>query len=270
MPSSPQDDYSTTDIAATLLAFYQFLTTLHYDAKHLKIPPPEGWPGLDPLLDYLGRSEKVGEVMKHIPYFHNDCKSNIHYKSRLVDYPTLPRDCFEDVMDWRLNSDNRTWSTRRETFVDFYDFFPLALGRETWGRHMWLNVRDGEIMQEDNKVQDVEPVDLREYLNGLKQAYINLDLIPCRGKLIFEVIDFNELPEGQRVTEDEVIAQQGDWGTDLDIHYVKQLYRDCGWPDAFRRDEAFDAVDAIMDKIRDHRYEWETDDFDGGGEGHWC
>ncbi|CAG7562526.1 unnamed protein product [Fusarium equiseti] len=266
----PNDGYSTKQVAETLLNFYQFLTTLHYDAKYLKTPPPEGWPGLDPLLNHLARSDKVGEVMKHIPYFDNDCTSYIHFKSRFVDYPNLPEDCFEDVMDWRLNSDNRTWSTRRETFVDFYDFFPLALGRETWGRHIWLNVRDGEIMQEDNKVQDVEPVDLKEYLEGLKQAYINLNLIPCRGRLILEVTkDVSELPDGQRITEEEVIAQDEEWETELDIQYIRQLYRDFGWPNAFKRDEAFDAVDKLMDKIRDRREEWELD-YEEWNDDHWC
>jgi len=139
MSDSQENEYSPTDIAEALLDFYRFLTTLHYDAKYLKIPPPEGWPGLDPLLDHLGRSDYVRDVMKQVPYFDNDCKSNIHYKSRFVDYPTLPEDCFENVMDWRLGWDdanNQVWSNRRDAIVDLSDFFPLALGRETWGRHL--------------------------------------------------------------------------------------------------------------------------------------
>ncbi|KAJ4110263.1 hypothetical protein NW768_012023 [Fusarium equiseti] len=274
MPPFPKDEYTTKDIADALLDFYKFLTTLHYDAKHLKPPPPEGWPGLDPLLDHLGRSDYVRDVMKRIPYFDNDSKSNIHYKSRLVDYPTLPEDCFENVMDWRLGWDdanNQVWSNRRDTIVDFSDFFPIALGHETWGRHIWLNARDGEIMEEANRMHDCEPVDLREYLDGLKQAYINLDLIPCRGRFTFEVVnDVGELPEGKRITEEEVISQDEEWETELDIKYIRQLYRDFGWPNAFRQDEAFDAVDELMDKIKDRRGEWEADHFKSKNEGHWC
>jgi hypothetical protein len=85
-----ENSYSPAEITAILLDFYLFLTTLHYDAQYLKLPPAEGWPGMEPLLKSLGSSDMVGQVMKRIPYFDNDCKAFIHYKSRLVDYPTLP------------------------------------------------------------------------------------------------------------------------------------------------------------------------------------
>ncbi|KAJ4011757.1 hypothetical protein NW752_004159 [Fusarium irregulare] len=268
MPVSPEA-YSPTEVSEILLDFYQFLTTLHYDAQYLKTPPPEGWPGLDPLLDYLARSNHVREVMKRIPYFDNDCKSYIHFKSRFIDFPTLPERYFKSVMDWRVQWSNEAWSNRRDTIVDFYDFFPLALGHETWSRHIWFNARDGEIIEEAHREGDPEPVDLKEYLEALKQAYISLDLIPCRGRLTIEVIDVNELPEGQRVTEGEVIAQDDEWGTDLDIQFIRQLYRDCGWPNVFRREEAFDAVDILMDKIKDRRGEWEVEREDWIT-GHWC
>ncbi|KAI3574065.1 hypothetical protein IWW34DRAFT_885205 [Fusarium oxysporum f. sp. albedinis] len=267
--SHSNDSYSPTEISTILLDFYQFLTTLHYDARYLKTPPPEGWPGLDPLLEHLARSDKVGEVMKCIPYFDNDCKAYIHYKSRFVDYPTLPKTDYEDVMDWRIDGDNEVWSIRRDTIIGFDDFFPLATGRESWGKHIWLNVRDGEIFVEDNLVQDGEPADMREYLEGLKEVYRTLQILPCRGRITLEAENVSERPESERITEEEVATQEEKWGTDLDVQYIRQLYRDHGWPNAFQRDEAFDAVERLMDKIRDSREEWEVEPEDWN-QVHWC
>jgi hypothetical protein len=101
MPHPPSEHslYSPTKVSGILLNLYQFSITLHYDAQYLKIPPPDGWPGMEPLLEYFESSEMVGQVMKCIPYFNNDCKAFIHYKSRLLKYPTLPQDDFERVMD---------------------------------------------------------------------------------------------------------------------------------------------------------------------------
>ncbi|KAL6912435.1 hypothetical protein FSST1_010195 [Fusarium sambucinum] len=256
--------YSPKEISAILLDFYTFLTTLHFDVRCLKTPPPEGWSGLDPFLNYTARSDEVGKVMKQIPYFDDkESVSWVHYKSRLIDYATLPQKDFPDIMDWKLDGDEKLWSNRRITFIDLDDFFPLALGNETGGRHIWLNVRDGEITEEENKFQSHEPVDIKEYLEGLKQAYINLDLIPCQGRVTIEVPSHvNEVPEGKIITEEEVIAQEEEWETDLDIQYIKQLYRGFGWPNAFRKDEAFRAVDQLMEKLPEHRFYWEDDGVD--------
>jgi hypothetical protein len=267
MPPLSENSYSPKEISEILLDFYQFLTTLHYDAQYLKMPPPEGWSGMEPLLKHLSSSEMVGEVIKHIPYFDNNCKAFIHYKSRLMDYPTLPQDDFESVMDWRTNGFDEIYSERRQITINMRDVFPLALGRETWGKHIWLNVRDGEITVEDCKVQDGPQVDLKEFFSGLKQAYITMQLVPCRGRITIEAHRVEE--KGQVITEQEVIAQEKAWGTHLDIQYIRQLYRSYGWPQAFSRDKAFDAVDQMMDKLPEHRGEWEASEEDWD-EDHWC
>ena len=35
-----------------------------------------------------------------------------------------------------------------------------------------------------------------------------------------------------------------------------QLYRGFGWPHAFRKDEALQAVDELMEKLKGKRYDW--------------
>ncbi|KAM0228962.1 hypothetical protein ACHAPO_010369 [Fusarium lateritium] len=163
-------------------------------------------------------------------------------------------------MDWRVRVDNELWSKRRDTLIDLHDVFPLALGHETGGRHLWLNVRDGEITDEENKFQQSDPVDIKEYFNGLKEAYRNLILIPYPGRVTIEVLHpVDELPEGKTVTEEEVIAQEQWWPTYLDIQYIRQLYRGFGWPNAFRKDEAFRAVDRLMEKLPEDRLGWEDE-----------
>jgi hypothetical protein len=93
--------------------------------------------------------------------------------------------------------------------------------------------------------------------------------VTCRGRLTIEPYYVKEPPGGQIIAEDEVITQEEAWGTVLDIQYIGQLYRGFGWPHAFRRDEAFDGVDQLMDKLPEHRYEWEVapEEWD---KDHWC
>ncbi|KAF4996325.1 hypothetical protein FGRMN_4576 [Fusarium graminum] len=250
MPSLSEKSYSPAETAAILLDFYLFLTTLHYDAQYLKLPPADGWPSMEPLLKSLGSSDIVGQVMKRIPYFDHHCKDFIHYKSRLVDYPTLPENCFEEVMCGRDSGSDDIYSERREIMIDMRDISPLATGRETWGKCIWLNVRDGEITVEDLKMQDSPQVDLKVFFHKLKQNYVALKLIPCHGRITIEADGIEERPSGEFITE--------------------QLYRGFGWPLAFERNEAFDAVNQLMDKLAGHRDEWEPTPEEWDDDDHWC
>ncbi|WZH44224.1 uncharacterized protein QYS62_005243 [Fusarium acuminatum] len=269
MPPLSEKSYSPAEIAAVLLDFYLFLTTLHFDAQYLKLPPAEeGWPGLEPLLKSLGSSDMVGQVMKRIPYFERDCKAFIHYQSRLIDYSTLPQDCFEHIMWGRVSGADEIYSERRQLIINMRDVFPLATGCGTWSKYIWLNVRDGEITLEESLMHDLPQIDLKMFFNGFKQDYITLKIIPCRGRITIEADHCEE--RGEIITEEDVIAQEEAWGADLDIQYIRQLYRGFGWPLAFRRDEAFDAVDQLMKRLAEHRDEWEPTEEEWGEYDHWC
>src|ERR1700712_426602 len=82
--SDPGPKYTVDELAAIFLDFYTFLTTLHYDAADLKVPPPEGWGDIIPSSDSTTKSPFATEVLRHLPYFRS--KAAINYKSGLIDY----------------------------------------------------------------------------------------------------------------------------------------------------------------------------------------
>ena len=53
-----------------------------------------------------------------------------------------------------------------------------------------------------------------------------------------------------RISEEEVHAQtEMGWGTDLDIQYIRQIYRDHGWPNAFRKDEIGEVCEKLSEAL---------------------
>lgn len=71
------------------------------------------------------------------------------------------------------------------------------------------------------------------------------------------------MPELARtISEHEVRAQTEEWypGTNLDWQFVRQIYRQYGWPDNFRRDDAVNFLETLMEQDLDRRLEWERAD----------
>jgi hypothetical protein len=212
------------------------------------IPPIGGWPRLTPGALGKRKHETVVEVLRLLPYFH--CKTAIHWKSNLINY------AIADLED--IESD----SFRREGGLEFWSsngrrnkkyFVYLAFGYESGGRDLLLNVRDGEIVEDVLRMNALAPRDVREYLDELKEAYRSLKLIPCVGRV---TIGAEQVPEASgSITEEEFLAQGEYWESDLDIQYIRQLYRQHGWPDAFRREDAKAAVDRLMELVMERRGE---------------
>ncbi|KJZ70046.1 hypothetical protein HIM_10550 [Hirsutella minnesotensis 3608] len=137
-------------------------------------------------------------------------------------------------------------------------FVYLAWGRESGGRELLLNVKDAEVTEDVLETNTLPPRNIIEYLNDLKEAYRNLRLIPCQGRVTIEADDVAE--RSSHISKRQVLAQSESWGTDLDIQYVRQLYRQHGWPDAFRRKDAENAVEELMEAVLDQRDdEWERE-----------
>ena len=255
--SDEQSPYDVQELAAIFTDFYGFLATLHYDPANLKLPPPEGWdPAILPANMICSKSEDVVELMKCLPYFAENQKStHVHYKSKLVDY-TDPEghdhaemhDGFlDEVCAWFNHGDSQI--TRRS------DLLVIASGYESGGREFILDVLHGEIIEDIIRYDTCDPVDVKEFLDDLKNKFRSLELIPCPGRET--LITAAEPENAAAISEDQVRAQTEDWGTDLDLQFVRQIYRQYGWPHEFRRAEAIGFIEQFMAQDEERRGEWE-------------
>lgn len=247
--------YTPQALADIFLDFYRFLATLHFNPADLKIAPPEGWPGISREIYPNWKSDYALEVIRRLPYFRS--KAAVHYKCRLIDYTSFnPKELPQ--LD-ELLEDKEFWDD--EGIVDPAHVICIASGFESFGRMLFLDVQSGMITEELIRADILPPQDIQDYFNELKDTYRSLKIIPCVGRI---TIKANRVPERNHsldvITQDQVCAQEEEWGTELDIHYVRQLYRQYGWPDDFRRDEARMVLDELMSRIEEKRWVWEPED----------
>ncbi|KAG8670661.1 hypothetical protein FPOAC2_07488 [Fusarium poae] len=234
--------YTPKELQAIFVDFYSFMTTLTYDKSHLKIPPPIGWPQITPESCGHYKSDYAIEVIRHLPYFDSNCKSYIHYKSKLVDLTGFSLQDFERhkgrYKNWEF------WSSEGE-LRDNGDVVCIAVGYESFGRELWLNVIDCEIFEDFHAGDMLDAVPVETFFANLREKYETLKLIPGKGRITIEAEDVPE--HVGRITEEEVNNQKEEWGTDLDIQYVRQVYRDHNWPRSFDLEAASLAIDNWLD-----------------------
>ncbi|VBB75931.1 Putative protein of unknown function [Podospora comata] len=265
--------YTTQEYTAMFLSYYKFLTTLHYSPSDLKIPPPQGWPNLtrEAGMPRYYKTDFAVEVMRHLPYLGGN--HHYEYKSIMIDYSTLnPRtsmwfqpnglgnypkdDWWEHAWPYDLPAGQKP--PRGDSLI------PLTVGWESGGIVLILDVQRGKIIEEELRC-DSKMYDAQEYFDMMTCKFRNLERVPCDGRILGE---FGEMKERQEpVTEEEFLGQDPNegWGTDLDKAYIKQLYREHGWPDNFLREECFWVVNDLMEMVmetRDDEWEaWNENDF---------
>jgi hypothetical protein len=249
--------YSVKQLADIFLEFYKFLATLHYDPSDLKVPPPEGWPMESlPAMVMRKKSPRAIEVMRHLPYFkQNDNSTHVHYKSKLYDYTDAKEHDnirSHDKLILEINDELESFDGEK---VDPSDLLVIAWGYESGGHYFLLDTLRGEMTVDVVRCNLLSPDDVKDFFDGLKEEYRSLKLIPCPRKET-QLADCVAERE-ERIEQSEVLAQEEEWGTDLDWQFVRQIYRKHGWPDAFRRDEAIQAVEELMALQGEERRDWE-------------
>ncbi|KAL5602370.1 hypothetical protein FOBRF1_009903 [Fusarium oxysporum] len=222
----PQEPRLTPDeLGALFIDIYTFLTTLHYDKSHLKIPPPTGWPELTPESCAYFKSDYTIEVIRHLPYFDSTCIEYVHYKCKILDHTAFTQKDFEKHRNY--HQDWEFWSSEGE-LMDPSNVVCIAVGHESFSRELWLNVKDCEIFEDFHAGDMLNAVPVEVFFENMKEQYKILKLIPGRRRITIEA---EKVPERDgRIMEKEVTGQREEWGTDLDIQYVRQIYRDHGWP----------------------------------------
>jgi hypothetical protein len=258
--------YSAQELGAIFLNFYKFLATLHYDPSDLKIPPSQGW-SVEKLPQNVikNKSDVMGEVMRHLPYFSKP-KSNktpqLDWKCTLLSY--IDPDEHENAEyreDFTLGEMNADFMSDQGP-VDQANLLVIAWGYESGGINLILDVVHGQITQDIIGVDVESPEDVQEYFDKKKTAFRAMKLIGCPGRetWLSDHVGPSDAPirqdRSEPITEEEVRAQSKKWGTDLDREYVKQVWKQHGWPDAFRREEAVKSIESFMAFDRDRRYEW--------------
>lgn len=252
--ASEQSPYGIEELAATFTDFYKFLATLHHDPADLKLPPPQGW---DPVLFSTtivsSKSEDVVALMQLLPYFAENQKStHVHCQSKLIDYTDPKGHGHAETYDGMLEGwlDQGDDGTHRRA-----DLLVIAGGYESGGRTFVLDVLRGEIIEEIIRCNDCDPVDVKEFFEDLENRFRSLELIPCPGR---ETRRAAAVPANAvAISDEEVRAQTEEWGTDLDLQFVRQVYQRYGWPDDFRRIEAVGFIEEFMAQDKERRDEWE-------------
>jgi hypothetical protein len=270
--------YSVAEIVAIFTEFYQSLAKLHHNPARLKFPPPAGWPQLAP--EHVGhwKDSFALDILRHLPYFESGDYVSVDFECCLVDYTTKKPDFFAKE-DWREPLMTDFW--RDGSPIQPRMCFLIADGRadgEGPCREWVFDAVHGEVQAStlywgDDTVQDV-----KEFLDETVEKYKKMHIISLAGRstLLYtaksldkEGVEFWQVAEAtRRVSEEEVMAQKPpDWnrptrfGTELDIQFLRQVFRDHGWPDAFRRQECKAYIDELMERMEKIRgLAWAVDD----------
>ncbi|KAM4066211.1 hypothetical protein HRG_000347 [Hirsutella rhossiliensis] len=224
-----------------------------YTPEKNTVPPAGGWPHMTKEYCAGFKSDYTVQVLRHLPYFEKrrDDEAAVHYKSHLIDYIAWTT---EDCAAGDQAVDCFEFRDDENDLVDAADVFYFAEGCQLYGRYMWLMVADGSVVEELVRSDNILNYDVGLYFEELKAAYRSLKLIPCFGK---KTLEADNVPEvAVDITKEQVYAQPQDWGTDLDVQYIRQVYRQHGWPDAFQRDEAKKAIDDLIQSMPEERDSW--------------
>lgn len=256
--SSAGGDYPYTpeEYAAMFLDFYTLLTTMHFRPSELQVPPPQGWFQMPPGGNPGWKSDFALEVMRRLPHLSGSPYDEVfvHYKSSCLGCVGPEPWVLQDGTQWDYHDG---WCAETHE-LDVRHLIPLTTGHESGGRDIFLDVRGGYIIEEEIRGNTAEYKDARDYLQDLKEKYRTLKLIPCRNRDTIEAQSIGEYQGERRLTMEEVLAQDDDtFHTELDIHFLRQVYRDLGWPNNFDPHKAEDEIGDLMEtETLEERYLW--------------
>ncbi|KFY30595.1 hypothetical protein V493_01810 [Pseudogymnoascus sp. VKM F-4281 (FW-2241)] len=264
--------YTPSELAAIILDFYTFLTTLHFPASGLKLPPHGGWPNITQTSSpyFSSKSPLAIEVLRQLAYFDKSTDAPVHYKSRLIDHPSLLLETDEDLFYSPIDFDSAEGYS-----VDPRDVVCLARGHESGGVQLFLDVRRGEMTEDEVRCDTKDAVDVVVFFERFKEKYRSMKLIACADYEIIvieeredRVVEAEEAEEdGEEVSTEVMLSQEEEWYTATDVRWVRGLYRRLGWPDSFQSLEAERVINEAMSEMWGTRGGW---NFSHMGALDWC
>ncbi|KAM3530514.1 hypothetical protein NHJ13051_001347 [Beauveria bassiana] len=196
------------------------------------------------------RGDYALQVLRHLPYLGGGPPQHLHYQCEVVDYTAVYRAWFvEQHMD---GDTDEWWSTLSQVPAAW--MLPLALGVGREASSFYLNVVDAEVCEVVSGLGYDGPKPLDAWVDEMKQLFACLRLIPCDGKLMLVCGEVEDTEE--RIGEDEFRAEEGYFPTDLDVRFIRQVYREYGWPERFRYKEAMAYLLPVVEDIAKDNDDW--------------
>lgn len=249
--------YTPREIGAKLLNFYKFLTTLYIDPKDLHVPPEEGWPDF-PEDGFEGfHTPLVREYLRHIPYITGEYQAS--QMSFFYDYRGIGGDqlsaggyTHQTMKDYRANPKVKNpfhWVDTEE-YWDWNTMICLSYSNGSTGtRWHTLDVLRGYIYECRVRI-DYRCMDIDEFLAEWRNELDSLINIPMPYPYGNMFNGFEESEGKMHVTLEEALSD-AHWEGEVSMQYVRQIYRNHGWPSQFRCHEAFAKAVAYAAKRRE-------------------
>ncbi|KAJ9156782.1 hypothetical protein NKR19_g4209 [Coniochaeta hoffmannii] len=230
--SASTSPYSRDAAVASIQDFYLFLTRLPcLSPSDIKSAPPPGWPELtDSFLGALGKTPVVNDLIRHLPYISSDGESNV----QIAPETSVIRWDGPDVR-WSVEKGavQGTLSPFGAGDVPAHVCVLTEAGR--YGSWLMLDTEAGTItdyIQFEKPERQTPGVDSPDHW----RAYRTLPLAEF----------FEEWKDKYRRLEWVVVPEDEDDGVryrfDAETDDVREIYRQYGWPDAFRRDDCREAL----------------------------
>nr|POE65289.1 hypothetical protein CFP56_34956 [Quercus suber] len=204
--------YSRDEIAAEIKSFYEFLVSNHLPSEALKLPPPEGWPGITAeRLGFLEKSDTVIDLLKHIPYIRQDEHGTQYQIFESTACNDFSGTWFEKTgIDFHdENATEPMLECKDEDTEEMFEPYMATLARAAQGDngwHLFCDTRDGSL-------------ELADITVGTKRWFNNAR--DCFEFLKREYYEFNVYACGS----DDVTMASGQGG---DTKY-KEIYNKYGW-----------------------------------------
>lgn len=215
------DERKRDSIVATLLSYYEFLVWFYLPEDCIRRPPAGGggWPQITSERLYELKTDKVVDLLKHIPYICKKREFQIAEHCECSDYAGDPGCDYDPISDCLMDTGNETIQ------------YPLRPGIVTLGH---ARGRDGSWIFYDTEddcfimsnLQDPKHqwfADADELFNQLKAEFISLVLFPLNPHDV----------------------SRDDDGVENDLRAIFTKY---GWPTAaWRKEEGLAEIEAVQD-----------------------
>lgn len=137
-----------------------------------------------------------------------------------------------------------------EDDIRMTDMLALAVGYESGGVSLVIDVFNGTIHEDVIRYHLLDPVEISPFFASIKEEMKALRIVPIRGEM-FEHVSDDE--EDEASCRGESVEGEYDWHDGEMAQEYKKIYRKFGWPgEGYKKDEALAAVEALRQQREDY------------------